>query len=170
MGFHTSRQEEHNASESRPDQAGRHRPRAARGRRARTQRRQHQQRQAVAGGPPDTYVANWDAVGTQAFSAAALSPAEGHTIFAYVAIAVYQPAMAIKGGHQPFAVDVDAPSNSSAEAHVAAAANRVLEEPLACARTGIVEAAYTASLARLASLTVPPRRMASRSARPSCTC
>ncbi len=38
----------------------------------------------VAGGPPDTYVANWDAVGTQAFTAAALSPAEGHTIFAYV--------------------------------------------------------------------------------------
>src|SRR4051794_23983784 len=39
--------------------------------------------------PPDTYVAAWDAVGTQAFSAAALTPAEGHVIFAYVAIAVY---------------------------------------------------------------------------------
>jgi len=38
-------------------------------------------------GPPDGYVASWDATGQQAFTAAALSPAEGHTIFAYVAIA-----------------------------------------------------------------------------------
>ena len=99
----------------------------------------------VAGGPPDTYVANWDAVGTQAFSAAALSPAEGHTIFAYVAIAVYDSVMAIKGGHEPFAVDVDAPANTSAEAAVAAAARRVLENYLP-AQTGIVETAYAASL------------------------
>ena len=39
-------------------------------------------------GPPDTYITDWDAVGSQAFSAAALTPAEGHVIFAYVAIAV----------------------------------------------------------------------------------
>ena len=55
--------------------------------------------------PPDTYVADWDAVGTQAFTAAALTPAEGHTIFAYVAIAVYDSVMAIEGGYEPFAVD-----------------------------------------------------------------
>ena len=60
-------------------------------------------------GPPDVFVANWDAVGTQAFTAAALSPAEGHTIFAYVAIAVYDSVMAVKGGYKPFAVDADAP-------------------------------------------------------------
>ena len=99
----------------------------------------------LAGGPPDTYVANWDAVGTQAFSAAGLSPAEGHVIFAYVAIAVYDSVMAVKGGHEPFAVDVDAPPNTSAEAAVAAAARRVLENYLP-AQTGIVEAAYTSSL------------------------
>ena len=66
----------------------------------------------AAGGPPDTYVTSWDAVGTQAFSAAALTPAEGHVIFAYVAIAVYDSVMAIKGGYEPFAVDVDAPPNT----------------------------------------------------------
>ena len=77
-------------------------------------------------GPPDTFVADWDAVGTQAFSAAALSPAEGHTIFAYVAIAVYDAVMAVDGGYRPFAVDADAPAGASAEAAVAAAAHRVL--------------------------------------------
>ena len=69
-------------------------------------------------GSPDTYVAAWDAIGVQAFSAAGLSPAEGHTIFAYVAIAVYDSVMAVKGGHEPFAVDVDAPDGASAEAAV----------------------------------------------------
>ena len=54
-------------------------------------------------------MADWDAIGTQAFTAAALSPAEGHTIFAYVAIAVYDSVMAVEGGYEPFAVDVDAP-------------------------------------------------------------
>ncbi len=36
----------------------------------------------------------------QAFTAAALSPAEGHAIFAYVAIAVYDSVMAVKGGYR----------------------------------------------------------------------
>ena len=58
-------------------------------------------------GPPDTYVAAWDAIGSQAFTAAGLTPAEGHVIFAYVAIAVYDSVMAIEGGYEPFAVDVD---------------------------------------------------------------
>ena len=49
-------------------------------------------------GPPDASVANWDAVGTEAFTAAALSPAEGHTIFAYVAIAVYDSVAALRAG------------------------------------------------------------------------
>src|SRR6187455_2821351 len=74
-------------------------------------------------GPPDTFVVDWDAVGTAAFSAAALTPAEGHTIFAYVAIAVYDSVMAVEGGYEPFAVDVDVP-DASPQAAVAAAAHR----------------------------------------------
>ena len=54
----------------------------------------------------------------------ALSPAEGHTIFAYVAIAVYDAVMAVEGGYEPFAVDIDAPDGASPEAAVAAAAHR----------------------------------------------
>ena len=65
-------------------------------------------------GPPDTYVAAWDAIGTQAYSASGLTFAEGHVIFAYVAIAVYDAVMAIEGGHEPFAVAVDVPSTRRA--------------------------------------------------------
>jgi len=96
-------------------------------------------------GPPDTYVTSWDATGAQAFTAAGLTAAEGHVIFAYVAIAVYDSVMAIEGGYEPFAVDVDAPEDASAEAAVAAAARRVLVHYLP-GQAGIVEAAYTASL------------------------
>ena len=63
-------------------------------------------------GPPDTYVADWDAIGSQAFTAAQLTPAEGHVIFAYVAIAVYDSVMAVEGGYRPFANDVDAPQRA----------------------------------------------------------
>ena len=77
-------------------------------------------------GPPDTYVAAWDAVGVQAFSAAGLTPAEGHTIFGYVGVAVYDAVMAVEGGYDPFAVDLDAPDGASSQAAVAAAARRIL--------------------------------------------
>ena len=100
-------------------------------------------------GPPDTFVADWDAIGSQAFTAAALSPAEGHTIFAYVAIAVYDSVMAVKGRYEPFAVDVDAPAGASAEAAVATAAHRILVHYLP-AQASIVDPAYTASLATIA--------------------
>ena len=50
----------------------------------------------------------------------------GHTIFAYLAIAVYDSVMAVEGGYEPFAVDVDTPAGASAQAAVAAAAHRVL--------------------------------------------
>jgi hypothetical protein len=76
-----------------------------------------------APGSPDTYVAYWDRVGSEVFT---LSPAEGHVIFAYVAIAVYDSVTAIKGGHEPFAVDVDAPDDASAEAAVVGAASTIL--------------------------------------------
>ena len=100
-------------------------------------------------GPPDTYVTNWDAIGTQAFSAAGLTPAEGHTIFAYVAIAVYDSVMAVVGGYNPFAVDVDAPAGASAEAAVAAAAHGILVHYLPVQAPTILDPAYAASLATI---------------------
>jgi len=105
--------------------------------------------QAQAARSPDASVAAWDAVGTQAFTAAALSPAEGHVIFAYVAIAVYDSVMAIDGGYRPFAIDVDAPKGASAEAAVAAAAYRILAHYLPAQDQGILKPAYDASLASI---------------------
>lgn len=104
--------------------------------------------QLRAAEPPDTYVAEWDAVGTQAFSAAGLTPAEGHVIFAYVAIAVYDAVMAIEGGYQPFAVDAVAPAGASAEAAVAAAAHRILIHYLP-GQAGIIDPAYDTSLSTI---------------------
>ena len=98
-------------------------------------------------GSPDTYVTSWDAVGTQSFSAAALSPAEGHTIFAYVAIAVYDSVMAIEGGYEPFAVDVDAPEGASAQAAVAAAATAASAEAPSGASTSTANGSYPPSIA-----------------------
>jgi hypothetical protein len=98
---------------------------------------------------PDTFVAAWDAVGTQAFTAAALTPPEGHTIFAYVAIAVYDAVMAIEGGYEPFAVDVDAPAGASVEAAVAAAAHGVLVHYLPAQQAAILDPAFVASLASI---------------------
>ncbi len=100
-------------------------------------------------GPPDTYVAAWDVVGTQAFSAAALTPAEGHVIFAYVAIAVYDSVMAIEGGYRPFAVKAAAPEGASPQAAVAAAAHRILAHYLPAQVPAILDPAYTASLATI---------------------
>jgi hypothetical protein len=100
-------------------------------------------------GEPDTSVTAWDAVGIQAFTAAGLSPAEGHVIFAYVAIAVYDSVMAIDGGYRPFAVDVEAPPGASAEAAVAAAAHRILVHYLPGQAATIVDPAYAASLATI---------------------
>jgi PAP2 superfamily len=97
-------------------------------------------------GPPDTFVTDWDAIGSQAFTAAALTPAEGHTIFAYVAITVYDSVMAVEGGYEPFAVDVDAPSGASSQAAVAAAAHRILSHYLPAQVVTILDPAYTASL------------------------
>lgn len=100
-------------------------------------------------GPPDTYVTSWDTIGVRAFSASGLTPAEAHTIFAYVAVAVYDSVMAIEGGYQPFAVDVDAPQGASAEAAVAAAARRTLAHYLPAQAPGIIDPAYTTSLATI---------------------
>jgi hypothetical protein len=99
-------------------------------------------------GPPDTYVAAWDATGQQAFTAAALTPAEGHVLFAYVAIAVYDSVMAIEGGYEPFAVDANVP-DASPQAAVAAAAHRILAHYLPAQAPGIIDPALTASLASI---------------------
>lgn len=101
-------------------------------------------------GPPDTYVTSWDLVGTQAVTAAALTPPEGHTIFAYVGIAVYDAVMAVEGGYGSFAVDVDPPVAASSEAAVAAAAHRILEHYLPGQEASIIDPAYVASLATIA--------------------
>ena len=85
----------------------------------------------------------------QAFTAAALTPAEGHTIFAYVGIAEYDAVMAIEGGFEPFSVDIDAPEGASAEAAVAAAAHRILLHYLPAQATGILDPAYAGSLATI---------------------
>lgn len=98
---------------------------------------------------PDTFVTEWDTVATQAFSAAALSPAEGYPIFAYVAVAVYDSVVAIDGGYEPFAVAVDAPDGASAEAAVAAAAHAVLVHYLPAQQAAILDPAYLTSLARI---------------------
>jgi hypothetical protein len=57
--------------------------------------------------------------------------------------------MAIKGGYEPFSVDVDAPHGASAEAAVAAAAHRVLVHHLPAQAVTILDPAYTASLATI---------------------
>ena len=105
-------------------------------------------RQASASGPPDTYVAGWDAVAMQALTAAAASPTDGFVIFANVDIAVYDSVVAIEGGYEPFAVDVDVP-DASPQAAVAAAAHRVLVHYLPSQAATILDPAYSASLATI---------------------
>ena len=100
-------------------------------------------------GPPDTYITSWDAVSSQAFSAASLTPPDGFVISAYESIAVYDSVMAIDGGYRPFAVDVDAPPGASAQAAVVAAAHRILVHYLPAQVPTILDPAYTASLATI---------------------
>ena len=98
---------------------------------------------------PDTFIADWDATASRAFTAAALTPAEGHVIFAYVAIAEYDAVMAIHEDYRPFAVRADAPRGASAEAAVAAAAHAILVHYLPAQVAGILDPAYVTSLASI---------------------
>jgi hypothetical protein len=102
-------------------------------------------------GPPDFSIVNWDSVAMQAFTAAALPPPDGHVIFAYTAIAMYDAVVAIEGGYQPFAVDVDAPADASTDAAVATAAHAVLVHYLPAQQATILDPAYTAALAGIAN-------------------
>jgi hypothetical protein len=105
---------------------------------------------SVSAGPADTSVAAWDAVGAQAITAAGLPPSDGHTVFAYVGIAVYDSVMAVEGGYEPFAIDIRARRGMSPEAAVAAAAHRVLDHYLPAQTASITDPAYAASLAGIA--------------------
>jgi hypothetical protein len=102
-------------------------------------------------GPPDFSIVNWDSVAMQAFTAAALPPPDGHVIFAYTAIAMYDAVVAIEGGYQQFAVDVDAPADASTDAAVATAAHAVLVHYLPAQQATIFDPAYTAALAGIAN-------------------
>jgi VCPO second helical-bundle domain len=95
---------------------------------------------------PDTYVDYWDGVANQAFTAASTTPPDGAVISAYVGIAVYDSVMAIRGGYEPFAVDVDAPRGASPEAAVVAAAYAILVHYLPAQRAAIFDPAYEQSL------------------------
>jgi hypothetical protein len=101
-------------------------------------------------GAPDTYVAAWDQIGANAMTAAGLSPGDGHTVFAYLSIAVYDSVVAVAGGYRPFAVDLDAPPGASAEAAVAAAAHGILVHYVPNQTVAITDPAYVASLATIA--------------------
>jgi VCPO second helical-bundle domain len=94
----------------------------------------------------DTYVTYWDSVANQAFTAAAVPPPDGFVISAYAAIAVYDSVLAIEGGYQPFAVDVEAPEGASPEAAVVAAAHAILANYLPAQRATILDPAYDQSL------------------------
>jgi hypothetical protein len=98
---------------------------------------------------PDTYVTTWDAIGSQAFTAAALSPAEGQIIFAYESIAVYDAVMAVHRVYRPFAVIDRAPAGASAQAAVAAAAHGVLVHYLPAQAGAILDPALATSLATI---------------------
>ncbi len=97
----------------------------------------------------DSYVSAWDAVGTQAFTASALSPAEGHVIFGYAGIAVYDTVMAVRHEYEPFAIRTSAPRGTSPEAAVVAAAHRIYEHYLPGQEATILDPAYDASLATI---------------------
>ena len=108
---------------------------------------------AVAGdhshGAPDPFVAAWDLTATQAIVAAGFNPVESHVMFAYVAIAEYDAAVAVHGDGDHFAVDADAPRGASAEAAVSTAAHRVLAHYLPAQKPTILDPAYQAALASI---------------------
>ena len=97
----------------------------------------------------DTYVSAWDEVGQRAFTAAALSPAEGHVLFGYAGIAVYDAVMAVRHKYEPFAIRTSARRGASPEAAVVAAAHRIYEHYLPTQEATILDPAYEASLATI---------------------
>jgi hypothetical protein len=105
---------------------------------------------ARSAGPSDSFVADWDLIAQRAYAAAGWTVPEGHELFAYMSIAVYDSVMAIDGGYRPFMVDVHAPADTSKEAAVAAAAHEVLARYLPTSQTPFLDTEYAASLAKIA--------------------
>ncbi len=99
--------------------------------------------------PPNTTVVTWDAVAQQAISAVPLSAPDGHVLFAYVGIAMYDAAMAVNPTHKSFTTDVQAAPGASAEAAVATAAHDVLVHFLPAQAATIIDPAYANSLAAI---------------------
>ena len=95
---------------------------------------------------PDTFVTYWDDIASQAVTAAALPPPDGHTVFAYEAVAVYDSVMAVSGKYEPFAIIGNAPKGASVEAAVAASAHDVLAHYLPAQAATIIDPALVASL------------------------
>ena len=102
-----------------------------------------------ASGTPDRYVTQWDAVGAAAFTESRLSPAEGHLVFAYASIAVYDSVVAVDHRFEPFAVPTRAPAATSVDAAVVAAAHRVYVHYLPAQAATVLDPAYDASLATI---------------------
>jgi hypothetical protein len=100
-------------------------------------------------GRPDTYVTSWDATAMQATVAAGFGPAPAYMVFAYAGIAVYDASVAVLGGGDPFAVEVQAPPGASAEAAVSAAAYQVLLHHFPLQAEAVLDPAYEASLASI---------------------
>jgi len=98
---------------------------------------------------PDSFVAAWDRTGIEAAVAAGFGPAEGHVLFAYVAIAVYDAVVAVQDDGDYFAVDADAARGASAEAAASTAAHRVLVHYLPAQAPTILDAAYQRSLSSI---------------------
>jgi hypothetical protein len=94
-------------------------------------------------------VAAWDAVGSQAAAAAALTPPEGHVIYGYAGIAVYDAVSAVRREYEPFAIRSRAPRGSSPQAAVVAAAHRIYEHYIPGQEATILDPAYDKSLATI---------------------
>lgn len=107
-------------------------------------------RPAEATPPSNTTVVTWDAVATQAISAVPMSAPDGHVLFAYVGIAMYDAAMAVNPTHEPFIADVQAAPGASADAAVATAAHDVLVHFLPNQKDTILDPAYSTTLAGIA--------------------
>lgn len=88
-------------------------------------------------------------MGQRAFTAAGLSPAEGHVLFGYAGIAVYDAVMSFRHKNEPFAVRSSRRRGASPEAAVVAAAHRIYEHYLPAQEATILDPAYDASLATI---------------------
>ena len=88
----------------------------------------------------------WNAIAQNSIvKVANKNPAASTPYFAYVHAAVYDAVNSIDGGHQTFAVHIDAPEGASQDAAAIAAAHRVLVM-LFPAQKATLDAAYTSSL------------------------